>query len=82
MTAENQKREVSCPYCESKFKDRIELSKHIDGVHTGLGLLEGNTKRWWDQQKQNKQKYSWAYLFNIFFREAYSKIYLNGLAKK
>jgi hypothetical protein len=47
-----------------------------------LGLLEGNTKRWWDQQKQNKQKYSRAYLFNIFFREAYSKIYLNGLAKK
>jgi uncharacterized C2H2 Zn-finger protein len=47
MAAENQQGEVvSCPYCESKFKDRIELSKHIDGVHTGLGLLEGNTKKW------------------------------------
>jgi uncharacterized C2H2 Zn-finger protein len=46
MTKENQEKEVSCPYCESKFRDRIELSKHIDGVHTGLGLLEGNTKRW------------------------------------
>jgi uncharacterized C2H2 Zn-finger protein len=46
MTKENQQKEVSCPYCESKFRDRIELSKHIDGVHTGLGLLEGNTKRW------------------------------------
>jgi uncharacterized C2H2 Zn-finger protein len=46
MTKENHQMEVSCPYCESKFRDRIELSKHIDGVHTGLGLLEGNTKRW------------------------------------
>ena len=46
MTKENQQKEVLCPYCESKFRDRIELSKHIDGVHTGLGLLEGNTKGW------------------------------------
>ena len=46
MTTEKQQREVSCPYCESKFKTTIELSKHIDGVHTGLGLLEGNTKKW------------------------------------
>jgi uncharacterized C2H2 Zn-finger protein len=45
MTTENQKWEVSCPYCESKFKDRIELSKHIDGVHTGLGLLEGEISK-------------------------------------
>ena len=33
----------SCPYCDSKFKDTIELSKHIDSVHTGLGLLDGVT---------------------------------------
>ena len=46
MSTENQQGEVSCPYCESKFKSSIELSKHIDGVHTGLGLLEGNTKKW------------------------------------
>jgi len=46
MTAENQQGQVSCPYCGSKFKDRIELSKHIDDVHTGLGLLEGDTRRW------------------------------------
>jgi Zn-dependent M28 family amino/carboxypeptidase len=46
MTTENQERKVSCPYCESKFNNTIELSKHIDGVHTGLGLLEGNTKKW------------------------------------
>jgi uncharacterized C2H2 Zn-finger protein len=36
---------VSCPYCESKFKDSEELSKHIDRIHTGSGLLEGDTRR-------------------------------------
>ena len=46
MTTESQQGQVSCPYCGSKFKDRIELSKHIDDVHTGLGLLEGDTRRW------------------------------------
>jgi uncharacterized C2H2 Zn-finger protein len=46
MTTKEPQGQVSCPYCESKFKDRIELSKHIDGVHTGLGLLEGDTRRW------------------------------------
>ena len=46
MTIKDLQGQVSCHYCESKFKDRTELSKHIDGVHTGLGLLEGNTRRW------------------------------------
>jgi hypothetical protein len=46
MTTKEPQGQVSCPYCESKFKDTIELSKHIDGVHTGLGLLEGDTRRW------------------------------------
>jgi len=46
MTTKDLQGQVSCPYCESKFKDRTELSKHIDGVHTGLRLLEGNTRRW------------------------------------
>jgi uncharacterized C2H2 Zn-finger protein len=45
-TTQNQDGQVSCPYCESKFKNRLELSKHIDGVHTGLGLLEGDTRKW------------------------------------
>jgi uncharacterized C2H2 Zn-finger protein len=45
-TTQNQDGQVSCPYCESKFNDTKELSKHIDGVHTGLGLLEGDTRRW------------------------------------
>src|SRR5579863_2174454 len=29
-----------CPYCDAMLKDRNELSKHIDQVHLGLGLLE------------------------------------------
>lgn len=37
--------QISCPYCESKFKDSKELSKHIDRIHTGSGLLEGDTRR-------------------------------------
>ena len=37
---------VSCPYCQSTFKDKAELSKHIDRIHTGLGLLEGNRRQW------------------------------------
>lgn len=50
MTVESQKKEentsVSCPYCQSKFKDKEELSKHIDRIHTGAGLLEGDTRKW------------------------------------
>jgi hypothetical protein len=46
MTGENQDSQVSCPYCQSKFKDSAELSKHIDGVHTGLGLLEGDARKY------------------------------------
>jgi hypothetical protein len=37
---------VACPYCQSKFKNIIELSKHIDRIHNGLGLLEGNIGQW------------------------------------
>ena len=29
-------------HTDSKFKNRVELSKHIDGVETDLGLLEGD----------------------------------------
>lgn len=46
MTSANQGGPVACPYCQSKFKDSAELSKHIDGVHTGLGLLEGDTRKY------------------------------------
>jgi CBS domain-containing protein/DNA-directed RNA polymerase subunit RPC12/RpoP len=36
---------VSCPYCGSVFKSREELSKHIDRVHIGAGILEGAARR-------------------------------------
>lgn len=37
---------VNCPYCQSRFKDKEELSKHIDRIHSGSGLLEGDTTKW------------------------------------
>ncbi len=37
---------ASCPYCSSKFNDNEELSKHIDRIHHGSGLLEGDSRRW------------------------------------
>jgi hypothetical protein len=36
---------VSCPYCQSEFGTKDELSKHIDRVHHGSGLLEGDTRK-------------------------------------
>ena len=42
----NNDQSASCPYCASKFKDNEELSKHIDRIHHGSGLLEGNSRRW------------------------------------
>ncbi|MEM0443382.1 MAG: C2H2-type zinc finger protein [Candidatus Caldarchaeum sp.] len=35
-----------CPYCESVFKTEAELSKHIDRIHIGSGLLEGDRTKW------------------------------------
>jgi hypothetical protein len=37
---------IECPYCQSKFKDKTDLSKHIDRIHTDSGLLEGDSRRW------------------------------------
>ncbi|MBI3840934.1 MAG: CBS domain-containing protein [Thaumarchaeota archaeon] len=37
---------IACPYCDATMKDRDELSRHIDQVHLGLGLLEGNLTKW------------------------------------
>ncbi len=37
---------VRCPYCQSKFDDNTELSSHIDRIHLGSGLLEGNLRKW------------------------------------
>jgi CBS domain-containing protein len=38
--------QLSCPYCDATMKSKEELSKHIDQVHLGLGLLEGDTSKW------------------------------------
>ena len=35
-----------CPYCESPFDDKTALSKHIDRLHGGAGLLEGDTRQY------------------------------------
>ncbi len=35
----------SCPYCSSEFDSSAELSKHIDRIHHGSGLLEGDTRK-------------------------------------
>jgi CBS domain-containing protein len=37
---------IVCPYCGSKFDNKTDLSKHIDRIHIGSGLLEGNTAQW------------------------------------
>ncbi len=38
---------VTCPYCNSAFKTKEELSKHIDRVHMGgPGLLQGDVSKW------------------------------------
>lgn len=37
---------IMCPYCESKFDNKADLSKHIDRIHLGSGLLEGDMRRW------------------------------------
>ena len=41
-----EKEEFACPYCQSKFENKQDLSKHIDRIHTGSGLLEGNVGKW------------------------------------
>ncbi|HSD04213.1 MAG TPA: CBS domain-containing protein [Nitrosopumilaceae archaeon] len=35
-----------CPYCESPFDDKTALSKHIDRLHGGAGLLEGDVRQY------------------------------------
>jgi uncharacterized Zn-finger protein len=46
VNSNNNNQGASCPYCASKFKDNEELSKHIDRIHHGSGLLEGDSRRW------------------------------------
>ena len=37
-----------CPYCGSPFDDKDVLSKHIDRIHGGSGVLEGDFRRMLD----------------------------------
>ncbi|WP_256438685.1 hypothetical protein [Nitrosopumilus sp. K4] len=38
--------EAKCPYCDSIFENNNDLSKHIDKIHHGSGLLEGDTRKY------------------------------------
>ena len=33
---------IRCPYCSSLFDEKESLSHHIDDIHIGKGLFEGN----------------------------------------
>jgi hypothetical protein len=37
---------IVCPYCQSRFDSKADLSKHIDRIHLGSGLLEGDVRKW------------------------------------
>ena len=45
LEASAEKAEVSCPYCGSHFEGKEDLSKHIDRLHIGSGLLEGDIRQ-------------------------------------
>jgi CBS domain-containing protein len=36
---------LTCPYCESPFDTKEGLSSHIDRLHSGSGILEGDVHR-------------------------------------
>jgi signal-transduction protein with cAMP-binding, CBS, and nucleotidyltransferase domain len=36
---------IKCPYCSSIFDSKTTLSSHIDDIHVGRGLFEGNLSR-------------------------------------
>ncbi len=46
VNSNNNNQGAPCTYCASKFKDDEELLKHIDRIHHGSGLLEGDARRW------------------------------------
>ena len=37
--------QIACPYCGSPFGDKEVLSKHIDRIHGGSGVLEGDVRK-------------------------------------
>jgi uncharacterized C2H2 Zn-finger protein len=46
MSSKSDEGYIECPYCQSKLKDKADLSKHIDRIHGGAGLLEGDKRNW------------------------------------
>lgn len=36
---------VTCPYCGSGFESKHDLSRHVDRLHIGSGLLEGDLRK-------------------------------------
>ena len=43
---EKENIKIVCPYCQSVFENKQEMSKHIDQIHIGSGLLEGDVRQW------------------------------------
>ena len=37
---------IRCPYCGEVMADAKNLSKHIDQIHIGHGLLQGDSSKW------------------------------------
>ena len=37
--------QLSCSYCDSKFADKKDISKHTDRISGGTGLLEGDKRQ-------------------------------------
>jgi uncharacterized C2H2 Zn-finger protein len=46
ISGDNRGNGILCPYCQSKFATSEEMSKHVDRMHHGSGLLEGDSRRW------------------------------------
>jgi hypothetical protein len=42
---DNSMAKIVCPYCESPFDTKAGLSSHIDRLHAGTGVLEGDVRR-------------------------------------
>jgi CBS domain-containing protein len=43
---EKENIKIVCPYCQSIFENKLEMSKHIDQIHIGSGLIEGDLRQW------------------------------------
>ncbi|MDJ0270589.1 MAG: C2H2-type zinc finger protein [Aigarchaeota archaeon] len=42
----SEEKVFKCPYCDTGFKTEKELNKHIDNIHIGRGLLEGDRSKY------------------------------------